>query len=77
MERYFSSLHRWWDERPREVALALVGGLYPGKLVEPSTVAATDAALEDESLPGPIRRILMEDRDGIERALRARAADRG
>jgi aminopeptidase N len=74
-EPYFASLRRWWDERPREVALALAGGLFPSKLVEQATVDATDAALGDESLPGPIRRILLEDKDSIQRALRARAAD--
>jgi aminopeptidase N len=57
------------------VALALAGGLFPSKLVEQATVDATDAALGDESLPGPIRRILLEDKDSIQRALRARAAD--
>ncbi|MDQ4097688.1 MAG: ERAP1-like C-terminal domain-containing protein, partial [Actinomycetota bacterium] len=77
VEPYFSNLLTWWKERPREVALALIGGLYPGKLIEPATVAATDAALEDESLPAPVRRILLEDKDGVERALRARGADRG
>ena len=74
-EPYFSALRSWWDERPREVTLALIGGLYPSTLVEQATVDATDAALADESLPGPIRRILLEDEDGIQRALRARAAD--
>ncbi|HEX6595774.1 MAG TPA: aminopeptidase N, partial [Acidimicrobiales bacterium] len=29
LEPYFASLGTWWVDRPREVALALVGGLYP------------------------------------------------
>ena len=37
---------------------------------------ATDAALADDALPGPVRRILLEGKDGMARALRARAADR-
>ena len=39
-------------------------------------MAATDAALADADLAGPVRRILLEGKDGIERAVRARAADR-
>ncbi|HEX2042085.1 MAG TPA: aminopeptidase N [Acidimicrobiales bacterium] len=76
VEPYFAELGRVWEERPREEALSLIGGLYPGTLVERATVAATDQALGDESLPGPVRRILVEGKDGVERALRARAADR-
>jgi aminopeptidase N len=75
MKSYFSGLLTWWKERPREVALALIGGLYPGKLIEPATVSATDEVLADDSLPGPARRILHEDKDSLERALRARGAD--
>jgi aminopeptidase N len=77
VEPYFSSIRRWWDERPMEEALALIEGLYPGRLVEPEIVSATDAVLADEFLPGPLRRILVEGKDEIERALLARAADRG
>ncbi|HWC11603.1 MAG TPA: aminopeptidase N [Acidimicrobiales bacterium] len=73
---YFARLRDLWDERPREEALSLIGGLYPHVLVEPETVAATDRALADPELPGPVRRILLEGKDAVERALRARAADR-
>jgi aminopeptidase N len=76
VERYFSSLRAWWDGLQREEALALINGLYPSRLVSTETVAATDAALAGDSLPGPVVRILLEGKDGIERALRARAADR-
>jgi aminopeptidase N len=72
---YFDGLERFWDERTRDEALSLARGLYPGTLIGPDVVAATDAALARESLPGPLRRILSESKDGMERALRARAAD--
>jgi aminopeptidase N len=75
VEPYFASLGEWWTARPREEALALINGLYPSALVEPRTVAATDSALADESLAGPVRRILLEGKDRLERALRARAVD--
>jgi aminopeptidase N len=76
VEPYFESLGRWWAERTREEALLRIGGLYPGTLVEDATVEATQAALADSSLPGPVRRLLLEAEDGVRRALRARAADR-
>ena len=72
---YFSSLRQWWDERSREEALTLAGGLFPSTLVRPDVVEAASTALADDALPGPFRRILLESRDGLERALRARAAD--
>ncbi|MGH9225957.1 MAG: aminopeptidase N [Acidimicrobiales bacterium] len=75
VEPYFASIRQWWAERPREEALSLINGLFPGTLVEPELVAATDAALADENLAGPVYRILIEGKDGVERALRARAAD--
>ena len=75
-EPYFAELERLWAERPREEALTLISGLYPSVLVDPATVAATDRSLGDDRLPGPVRRILVEGKDSVERSLRARAADR-
>ena len=75
-EPYLGELGELWNERSREEALSLIGGLYPRVLIEPETVAATDRALADPELPGPVRRILLESKDAVERALRARAADR-
>jgi aminopeptidase N len=72
---YADSLRAWWFERNREEALSLANGLFPGRLIEPATVAAVDGMLADPSLPGPLRRVLLEGKDGLERALRARAAD--
>ena len=72
---YFDSLGRFWDDRTRDEALSLARGLYPGTLIGPEVVAATDQALAADTLPGPLRRILLESKDGMERALRARAAD--
>jgi aminopeptidase N len=76
VEPYFASLNRFWRERTRDEALALARGLYPSTLVGPPVVAATEQALTDGALPDPLRRILAEGKDGMERALRARAADR-
>ena len=72
---YFDSILDWWAQRGREEAIGLANGLYPRTLVEPQVIEATDHALADEGLPGPIRRILLEGKDSMERAVRARAAD--
>jgi aminopeptidase N len=76
VQPYFASVGQWWRERSREEAIGLANGFYPRTLVRPDVVAATDAALADPDLAGPLRRILLEGKDGIERAVRARAADR-
>ncbi|HEX3393228.1 MAG TPA: aminopeptidase N [Acidimicrobiales bacterium] len=72
---YFSGLRQAWDERPREEAISLISGLFPSTLVDPEVVAAVDAALAGDDLAPPLRRILIEGKDDIERALTARAAD--
>ena len=75
VQPYFDALGSFWAERTRDEALSLVRGLFPGTLVGAPVVEATDRALADDSLPGPLRRILLESKDSMERALRARAAD--
>ncbi len=74
VDPYFGSVTEWWSGRSREEALALANGFYP-KLVRPEIPAATDRALADPKVAGPVCRILLEGKDGIERAVRARAAD--
>ena len=79
VEPYLSSLGDWWERRTRDEAISLARGLFPSALIEPGVVASVDAALAAapaQGLPGPMQRILVEGKDGIERALRARAADR-
>jgi len=76
VEPYFAELVRVWDERQQEEALGLISGLFPSTLVDDEVVAAVDVALAAGDLPGPVQRILVEGKDRVERALRARAADR-
>jgi aminopeptidase N len=75
VDAYFANLTRFWEERTRDEALSLARGLYPGTLIGRRVLDATDRALADDALPGPFRRILLESKDSMERALRARAAD--
>jgi aminopeptidase N len=49
--------------------------MYPKMLVDPAVVAMTDDELTRQGPPAPVRRLLLEGRDGILRALRARARD--
>lgn len=53
----------------------LATALYPGLLVEPETVAMTDEFLATAGLPTGLRRIVVEGRDGVQRALRCQARD--
>jgi aminopeptidase N len=74
--RYFGVLRRIWQEREPEVALSFAGGMYPAVLVSSDLIAQTDAELTAGALAPVIRRRLLEQRDHVERALRARASDR-
>jgi aminopeptidase N len=73
--RYFQALGNVWKERDIEVALAFDRQMFPTVVVGEETIAATDQYLADENVPGPVRRILLEGKDNMQRAMRGRAAD--
>jgi len=75
VEQYFSCIGQVWAERTGEMAQNIVVGLYPGLLVKSSVVERTDAYLAAAAVPPALRRLLLEGRDGVVRALRARARD--
>jgi aminopeptidase N len=72
--RYFADLPRVWDQRTQEMAGNIAVGLYPRLLVEQETLDATDEFLAADLNPS-LRRLATEGRDGVARALRARAKD--
>jgi aminopeptidase N len=75
-EKYFEAVSGIVAERTHALAQQIVVGLYPAQLTTQETVDRTDAflaALPDES--AALRRMMLENRDGVARALRARAAD--
>jgi aminopeptidase N len=74
-ERYFADVDRVWEERELPYVLAFAETLYPKLVVRQRTVELTDAALARDDLPGPIRRLLLEGRDGMVRTIRARKVD--
>ncbi|TMD43094.1 MAG: aminopeptidase N [Chloroflexi bacterium] len=73
--RYFRALNAIWKERDIEVALAFGRMMFPTVLVGEETVMATDEYLGGDQVPGPIRRILVEGKDNMQRAMRGRALD--
>ncbi|MBI1352317.1 MAG: aminopeptidase N [Actinomycetales bacterium] len=74
-DRYFAVLAQVWQERTMEMAQAVTMGLYPALLIDEATLAATDAFLAQEGLNSACRRLVSEGRDGVVRAIRARATD--
>jgi aminopeptidase N len=74
VEPYFEAIGRLWSERTSDVAQNLAVGLYPSKLISPDVVARTDAYLAGD-VPPALARLLLEQRDGVARALRARQRD--
>jgi aminopeptidase N len=75
VERYFAVLPEVWESRDLPDALAFVERMYPRLIVSPDTVERTDRHLAGDDVPAPIRRLLLEGKDGVERALRARKVD--
>ncbi|MGW5668131.1 aminopeptidase N [Micromonospora sp. NPDC003776] len=74
-ERYFATVAQVWAQRDSEPAQEFVQLAYPAYLVEEDTVTATDAWLAQEGHPASLRRLVAEGRDGVVRALKARARD--
>jgi aminopeptidase N len=75
VEPYFTAIGRVWAERTAEMAQSVVIGLYPTLLVSPAVVERTDTYLAGADVPPALARLLGEARDGVLRALRARARD--
>ncbi|MGW0915877.1 aminopeptidase N [Streptomyces sp. NPDC002784] len=74
-DRYFEVLKGIWDSRSHEIAQQIATGLYPTLQVSEETLAKTDAWLASAEPGAALRRLVSESRAGVERALRAQAAD--
>jgi aminopeptidase N len=76
VERYFSSLTTLWAERSYHIAETLVVGLYPAPLANAALRDATQAWLDAHTDAAPaLRRLVVENLAGVERALAAQGAD--
>ncbi|MEU9240615.1 aminopeptidase N [Streptomyces sp. NPDC048385] len=74
-DRYFEILKSVWDSRSHEIAQQIAVGLYPSLQVSRETLAKTDAWLASAQPNAALARLVSESRAGVERALRAQAAD--
>ncbi len=73
--KYFDAISGVWERRSSEVAQTVVIGLYPSWDVSQAGLDAADGFLADPDVPPSLRRLVLEGRAGVERALRARAFD--
>ncbi|MFE2289225.1 aminopeptidase N [Streptomyces sp. NPDC059443] len=75
-ERYFAAIAGIWSDRSIQIAMDVVRGLYPSLQDSRETLDATDAWLSaHESAPPALRRLVLESRDDLARALRGQACD--
>ncbi|MFE0704700.1 aminopeptidase N [Streptomyces sp. NPDC058872] len=73
--RYFASIKGISETRSHEIVQQIVVGLYPTLQVSQETLDATDAWIAEHDPVPALRRLVTECRAGVERALKARAAD--
>ncbi|MEK9908063.1 MAG: ERAP1-like C-terminal domain-containing protein, partial [Aquiluna sp.] len=78
LERYHEIALRIWNERSYHIAAYLLTNLYPIQLASKELAARTQALIEVEEIKAKpaLRRVLVENLSGIERGLKAQAADR-
>ncbi|MET9567175.1 aminopeptidase N [Streptomyces tauricus] len=74
-DKYFEAVKAVWDSRSHEMAQQIAVGLYPSVQVSADTLAKTDEWLASAEPSAALRRLISESRSGVERALRAQAAD--
>ncbi len=72
---YFAALDDVWSTRSTEWAIEFATGMFPHAAASADLLAAAERARDRDDLPGPLRRVLVEQVDVLERTLAARAAD--
>lgn len=74
--KYFAAIERVWKERSIQIGMHVVSGLFPGLQDDPATLDATDAWLKEHEDAAPaLRRLVLEARDDLARALRGQECD--
>ncbi|HVE98853.1 MAG TPA: aminopeptidase N [Mycobacteriales bacterium] len=76
VESYFTTIEALWAQRSPQVAATLARRLYPSTLVRDDVLARTDHFLAGD-LPEGLRRVVLEARDDLRRAVAAQALDGG
>ncbi len=73
---YFAAIEGVWASRSIEIGMSVVRGLFPSHQDRPETLAAADAWLAERADAAPaLRRLVLESRDDLARALRAQECD--
>ncbi|WP_433174566.1 aminopeptidase N [Actinoallomurus sp. CA-150999] len=76
VEKYFAEVARVWSSWSSDMASTFAESAYPFLVIAPATIDRTTAYIDAENPPPALRRLLVEGRDGVARALRAREKDR-
>jgi aminopeptidase N len=78
VDKYFSILLDVWGRKSYEVSSKIVSVFFPAYIVEESTLAKTNGWLSGEGKDAPtiLRRLVIEGRDALERALKVKTVDR-
>ncbi|MFJ7179530.1 aminopeptidase N [Streptomyces massasporeus] len=75
-KKYFAAIERVWAERSIQIGMHVVQGLFPSLQQSKETLDATDAWLDSHKDAAPaLRRLVLESRDDLARALRGQACD--
>ncbi|MCU1475778.1 MAG: pepN [Subtercola sp.] len=73
--RYFEAVSELWENRTYQIAATLITGLYPAGLASQELRDATQAWLDTDPQPAALRRLVVENLAGVDRALAAQAKD--
>jgi len=73
--RYFEEVPSFWQKFGPDEAIVLTRRLFPRLFVKEDVLQAAERLLQDSKLSYEARRILMEGKDEIQRALKAMACD--
>ena len=77
LERYFAELNPIWESRSYHIASEILEGFFPTPLIGVELRDASQAWLDANASASPaLRRIVIENLAGVDRALAAQTADR-
>ena len=77
IDKYFASVEKLWNSRTHEIGQSLVTGLFPSSNITQEVIEKSDKFLnENKELAVGARRIIIEQRDSLARALRAQEVDK-
>ncbi|MEU9732670.1 aminopeptidase N [Streptomyces sp. NPDC048002] len=75
-QKYFAAIERLWEERSIQIGMVVVQGLFPSLQESRETLDATDTWLAAHEGAAPaLRRLVLEARDDLARALRGQECD--